>query len=250
MRQSSNFSWLIWPGAFFVRLPPVITGIRLAGRRGVELANLEEAKPGAHRFELLEPSVTHVDFKNLVTERSGAANRVLYNGSGVAVGDYDGDGLPDVFFCGLETDSRLYRNLGSWRFVDATLAAGLEVKGVSHRGATFSDLDGDGDLDLLVSSVSSGVTMFRNQGKGEFESGVAIEGRVRNAASTTMTLADIDGNGSLDLYVANYRPSDIRDQGRINLPVRNGQVVASCVSGASFDERVNFRNKVKQIRCS
>ena len=225
MRQSSNFSWLIWPGAFLFGFLPLLPASDWQAEEGWSWRTLEEAKPGAHRFELLEPSVTHVDFKNLVTERSGAANRVLYNGSGVAVGDYDGDGLPDVFFCGLETDSRLYRNLGSWRFVDATLAAGLKVKGVSHRGATFSDLDGDGDLDLLVSSVSSGVTMFRNQGKGEFESGVAIEGRVRNAASMTMTLADIDGNGSLDLYVANYRPSDIRDQGRINLPVRNGQVV-------------------------
>src|SRR5262245_17378670 len=64
-------------------------------------ASLNLPRRGKTGFTLLAPEQTGVTFTNSLEEQAGAANRVLYNGSGVAVGDYDNDGLPDIYFCSL-----------------------------------------------------------------------------------------------------------------------------------------------------
>jgi hypothetical protein len=71
------------------------------------------ARPG---FRLIDPSQSGATFRNEISVGDAAANQVLLNGSGVAAGDYDRDGLPDLYFCGLENNSILYRNLGQFRF--------------------------------------------------------------------------------------------------------------------------------------
>src|SRR5206468_3885363 len=73
-------------------------------------------------------------------------------------------------------------------------------------------IDGDGDLDLLVNSVGGGTRCFLNDGKGKFTE-VENSGLARKFGATTMALADIDGDGALDLYVANYRTTTIRTTG-------------------------------------
>ena len=75
---------------------------------------------------------------NSIDEQSAAANRVLLNGSGVATGDYDNDGWPDVFFCGLNTPCKLYRNLGNWKFKDVTVESGIICTGRYFRGAVVA----------------------------------------------------------------------------------------------------------------
>src|SRR5688572_26347497 len=77
-------------------------------------------------FTLLSPAETGVAFTNSLTEEAGAANRVLFNGSGVAVGDFDQDGRPDIYLCSLNGRNTLYKNFGGWRFVDVTEQAGLK----------------------------------------------------------------------------------------------------------------------------
>src|SRR6185436_8645789 len=77
-------------------------------------------------------------------------------------------------------------------------------------GAVFADLDGDGDLDLLVNSIGGGTREFMNDGKGHFTERTDTR-LVHRFGSTSMTLGDIDGNGALDLYVANYRTSSYKD---------------------------------------
>src|SRR5206468_2383661 len=79
-------------------------------------------------------------------------------------------------------------------------------------GAAFADVDGDGDLDLLVNSLGGGTRLFLNDGQGHFTEAPGA-GLVRKFAATTMALADIDGDGDLDLYVANYRTTTIRTTG-------------------------------------
>jgi len=85
---------------------------------------------------------------------------VLYNGAGVASGDINQDGRPDLFFCDLSGHNALFLNLGGWRFREATQESGLATPLPASRGAAFADLNGDGALDLLVSVNGRGVHVF------------------------------------------------------------------------------------------
>ena len=119
-------------------------------------------------FVLLSSAQTGVTFTNHLPEQRHLTNQILPNGSGVAAGDIDGDGRCDLFFCGLSSQSRLYRNLGGWRFEDVTRRAGVECANLDATGATFADVDGDGDLDLVVNSIAGGTHLFLNDGRGRF----------------------------------------------------------------------------------
>ena len=215
-----------WPFLFallFFALPA--QGREWHTEPGCRWADLEAPKPGKSGFTLLARESTGVAFTNSLDELSGAANRVLYNGSGVAVGDFDNDGRPDLFFCSLSGHNALFKNLGGWRFKDVTAEAGLGPPVRLTRGATFADINGDGHLDLLLAVTGRGALCFLNDGQGKFREVTAAAGTGSKYGSTTLTLADVDGNGTLDLYIANYRPDDIRDRGRVAVSMVNGKPV-------------------------
>lgn len=204
---------------------------------GYRWATLGVSTRGAAGFHELGPTETGVTFTNRLSEEAIAANRVLANGSGVAVGDYDNDGRPDIYFCGLESGNALYRNLGNWRFQDVTKETGVACDQKFCRGAVFADLNSDGFLDLLVSTLNQGVLCFQNDGQGKFIDQTGVAGTSGVSGSTTLALADVDGNGTLDLYVANYRPDDIRDRGRVNIPLVNGKPAIP----AQWQDRLTLR---------
>jgi hypothetical protein len=156
-------------------------------------------------------TVTGVAFTNHLADRSVAYNRILENGSGVALGDIDGDGDCDLYFCRLEGSNALYRNLGDWRFEEIAVAAGVLCPDQYSTGAVFADIDGDDDADLLVNSIGGGTRAFLNDGGGTFSelTGTRL---VRRFGSTSLALADIDADRDLDLYVANYRTDTYRDR--------------------------------------
>lgn len=129
-------------------------------------------------------------------------NAVAHNGAGVAVGDVDADGWPDIYFCNLQGPNRLYRNLGNWRFEEVSLGEAA-CAGQLSTGVTFADVDGDGDLDLLVNGISAGTRLFRNDGKCNWTE-AKDSGLSRTASATSMALADIDGDGDLDLYCTHF----------------------------------------------
>ncbi len=153
-------------------------------------------------FALVAPEVSGVVFTNELRGDGYLTNAVAHNGSGVAIGDYDGDGFPDLYFCGLENANRLYRNLGNWRFEEVQLGVAA-CDGQYSTGAVWVDVEGDGDLDLLVNGISSGTRLFLNDGDGGVEE-KADSGLSRTASSTSMALADVDGDGDLDLYCTHY----------------------------------------------
>lgn len=183
---------------------------------------LAEAKgSGKPGFVRLTGPETGLVFTNQLAEQRSLTNHILLNGSGVAIGDVDGNGFPDVFLAGLDGPNRLFLNRGGWRF-DAVESPGLAEAGGDATGVTFCDVDGDGDLDLLIAGIGRGVSLWLNDGKGQFSDGTAASGLASRAGSMSMALADADGDGDLDLYVANYRTSTIRDG--FSLRMRTGKV--------------------------
>ncbi|MDZ7362791.1 MAG: VCBS repeat-containing protein [candidate division KSB1 bacterium] len=179
-----------------------------SGYRWAELSVSKSNKPG---FTLLAAAQTGIEFINSLTHEQMAANRFLLNGSGVAVGDIDGDGLVDIYFARLDGGNILYKNLGNWKFKDITDQAGVTCTNQFSSGAAFSDIDGDGDLDLLVTAMGGPNACFLNDGKGKFTDISQESGIVSNLGATTMALADIDGDGDLDLYIANYKTKTVQD---------------------------------------
>jgi enediyne biosynthesis protein E4 len=131
---------------------------------------------------------------------------------GVALFDYDGDGLLDIYLVtGAElTPEReriphrnaLYHNLGGWKFEDVSKKARVDLAAWGS-GACVGDVDGDGRLDLYVTNWGSNV-LFRNRGDGTFEDITASAGVAAGGWSTGCTFFDADGDGDLDLYVARY----------------------------------------------
>src|SRR5216110_573959 len=119
-------------------------------------------------FTLLPPTSTGIRFTNHISPERYLTNSVLLNGAGVAAGDVDGDGLCDLYFCRSDGSNVLYRNLGNWRFEDITASAGVACANLTSTGAVLADLDGDGDLDLIVNTVGNGTRVFYNDGKGHF----------------------------------------------------------------------------------
>jgi len=131
---------------------------------------------------------------------------------GVALFDYDGDGLLDIYLVtGAElTPTRqriphrnaLYRNLGGWKFEDVSRQAGVDLAAWGS-GACAGDFDGDGLLDLYVTNWGPNA-LFRNRGDGTFEEVAARAGVAAGGWSTGCAFFDADGDGDLDLYVARY----------------------------------------------
>jgi hypothetical protein len=131
---------------------------------------------------------------------------------GVAVFDYDGDGLLDIYLVTAAelTPARervphrnaLYRNLGGWKFEDVSRQAGVDLAAWGS-GACAGDFDGDGRIDLYVTNWGPNA-LFRNRGDGTFEEVAGRAGVAAGGWSTGCTFFDADADGDLDLYVARY----------------------------------------------
>ncbi len=177
------------------------------------------------QFTLLPSSVTGVDFNNTITENDSLnmfVNEYTYMGGGVGVGDFNRDGLPDIFFAGNQTSSRLYLNKGNMHFEDVTKKAGLTTS-VWCTGVSVIDINNDGWPDIYV-CVSGRVPgpqrknlLFINQHDGTFKEEAAAYGLADTSYSTQAVFFDYDKDGRLDMYLLNHtlnddRPNDIRDR--------------------------------------
>ena len=217
------------------------------GFRSIALSVPAQGKTG---FTQVSPSLTGILFTNLLTEVRSITNQIYHNGSGVAAGDIDGDGLCDLYFARIEGGNVLYRNLGHWKFEDVTASAGVACPEWHSTGVVFADVDGDGDLDLLVNAVSGGTHCFLNDGRGHFRDVTRAAGLATTAAGMSVALADIDGDGDLDLYVTHYRNSTLRDEPNTRFRMRpeGNKTVVTAVDGKPVtDPELAGRFTVDQV---
>ncbi len=149
-------------------------------------------------------------------------------GSGVAIGDYDGDGRPDLFVVSKTESCRLFRNLGNWKFEDITDRAGVGDTGAAAKiwkqGATFADVNNDGRLDLYLCRFGAPNLLYVNQGDGTFKEQAAAAGLAVNDASLMAVFGDFDRDGWLDVFVqTNVLDAAARPEGERDYLFRNNR---------------------------
>ena len=117
------------------------------------LFSCKEQKKANTLFEKLDPGYTHIKFSNDLSYDAKFniyTYRNFYNGGGVAIGDINNDGLPDIFFTANMKENRLYLNKGNMQFEDITDEAGIYKKGKWSTGVSLADVNGDGFIDIYV----------------------------------------------------------------------------------------------------
>lgn len=164
-------------------------------------------------FEYLPQEVTEIDFTNSVNEtatRNVGSYDYMYNGGGVAIADLDNDGKPDIILCGNDTPTRIYKNLGNFKFQDVTEKSGINHDGWTT-GVTIADVNDDGRPDVYFcisgpdyATKSTANLLYLNQGKFTFNEDARNYGIDDHGLSTQAVFFDYDGDGDLDLFVLNH----------------------------------------------
>jgi len=142
-------------------------------------------------------------------------------GTGVAIGDYDGDGRPDVFVVSKTESCRLFRNLGGFKFEDVTDKARVGDQGAAahiwKQGVTFADVNNDGWLDIYVCRFNAPNLLYINQANGTFKEMAREYGLDVKDASVMAMFCDYDRDGRLDMFLqtnildANQHPNGQRN---------------------------------------
>ena len=164
-------------------------------------------------FSNPEGSETGIDFVNTITE-SDDLNILdylyFYNGGGLAIGDINSDGLPDIYFSGNQIKNKLYLNKGGIKFEDITEQAGVAGNSSWNTGSVMGDINGDGLLDIYVCAVvglkgfDGHNELFINNGDGTFTERAAEFGLDFDTYSSSAAFLDYDLDGDLDIYLLNH----------------------------------------------
>lgn len=178
-------------------------------------------------FELVPPDSSGVSFVNALPEDTTfniLKYLYYYNGGGVAAGDLNGDGLPDLYFTSNLGPDKLYLNRGNYRFEDVTERAGVGGQPGWTSGVTMADVNGDGLLDIYVSTVShlelqGRNVLYLNRGDGTFEDATRRFGLEHAGYSTQAAFFDYDRDGDLDMYLLNSSVHE--ERGPTSAPVRS-----------------------------
>ncbi len=195
---------------------------------GLESRPLAQARPGTGNklFTKVLPEESGIEFENFLKPEN--IRKYIENGSGLTVGDYDNDGQIDIFLVSLDGTNKLFRQTAPWKFEDVTDAAGgLGGGDAWGTGATFVDIDNDGDLDLYVCNLKSVNLLYINKGDGTFDESAKAFGLDHTGASVVASFADFDLDGDLDMYLLTNRVFSAQEEvrGHIKLPTINGRLV-------------------------
>ena len=194
----------------------------------------EHRKPDT-LFSKLDAETSGIHFSNTITENDSVNliyDEYAYMGSGVGVGDFNNDGLPDLFFGGSQVSSRLYLNLGNHQFRDITKSAGLETTAWCT-GISVVDINNDGYADIYV-CVSGNVPgskrknlLFINNHDLTFTESAAAYGLADTGYSTQAAFFDFDKDGRPDMYLVQHELHPAVSQNDIVRPDNSGHSIRS-----------------------
>lgn len=177
-------------------------------------------KPIPTLFKSLPAAETGINFANVLKE-TPALNIIsyeyFYNGGGVGLGDFNNDGLTDIYFSGNMQPGRLYLNKGNLKFEDITAKAGVSGKRGWKTGVSVADVNGDGLLDIYVcysgplEEAQRKNELFINNGNLTFSEKAAVMGVADAGYSTQAVFFDYDRDNDLDLFVVNHNNKNLRN---------------------------------------
>jgi hypothetical protein len=205
-------------------------------------------------FSLLPPNETGINFRNDIIEDANMfyyKYEYLYIGAGVAAGDINNDGLPDLYFASTLGTNKLYLNLGNFQFKDITEQAGVSAAAGMKTGVNMIDITGDGWLDIVV--CKSGPTdpaartkhVFINNGNLTFSDKAKEFGLNDASFSTQSYFFDYDKDGDMDVYFAN-QPKDFTTAMLIPAKMVSGKMVyAEDTSTVYVSDRLYRNDKGK-----
>lgn len=186
------------------------------------------SEPEAPLFKRLSADSTGVNFSNQlpIIEQLNIINyEYFYNGGGVAIGDVNNDGLPDLYFTANLAPNKLYLNKGDMQFEDATRQAGVQGKATWATGVTMADVNQDGWLDIYVcrsgkfpGAGSRANELFINNGDGTFTDQAEAYGLADAGTATQAAFFDFDRDGDLDVFLLNHNTESL--YGQAMLPLR------------------------------
>lgn len=189
--------------------------------------SLRAAKLSFLLIQLL--STTFTFGQNFIDWSSANQFNITGQNRGIAVGDYNNDGLEDIYVTSIYGPNRLYKNVGGFRFVEVAQSVGLASTS-SSTACLWVDLENDGDLDLMVANVFQPNEFYRND-KGQFTEIAGELGIDSDSNPRSLHAVDYDNDGDLDLYVAQVLDQNIlwRNEG--------GQSFTNVTQEAGIDDK-------------
>ncbi|MDE3124133.1 MAG: VCBS repeat-containing protein, partial [Bacteroidota bacterium] len=188
-------------------------------------------------FQKIAANQSGIDFTNTIIEND-SINSVdienVYNGGGVGVGDFNNDGLPDLYFTGNLVSNKLYLNAGNFKFKDITKEAGVSGNGRWSRGVAVIDINNDGWLDIYVCATllkdpeKRRNLLYINQGLDKngipyFKEMAKEYGLDDTAHSTQAAFFDYDNDGDLDVYIVNNEINKDKFPDGFHTILKNGE---------------------------
>jgi enediyne biosynthesis protein E4 len=148
---------------------------------------------------------SRITFKHEIVDDAAKQYKAIHydHGNGLAAADVDGDGRADLYFVNQLGSNELWRNAGSGQFENITESSGAGLANRISVGASFADIDNDGDQDLFVTTVRTGNVLFENTGKGRFSEITQAAGLAYSGHSSATVFFDYDQDGLLDLFLTN-----------------------------------------------
>jgi hypothetical protein len=224
--------------------PPSNTPAWLADR-SVETQRLLDRSSVRHDFKFTDAlGASGISFVNRPVDDAAKYYKAVHydHGTGLAVADVNGDGLDDLFFVTQLGTSELWQNKGAGVFTNVTQSAGLEMPDAIAVGASFADIDNDGDPDLFVTTVRHGNRLFENTGGCKFRDISAAAGVGFVGHSSGAVFFDYDGDGLLDLFVTNVGKYTTEVKGRGGYFVGFADAFLGHMHAERSDTSILYRN--------
>jgi hypothetical protein len=197
-------------------------------------------------FTLIPRNESRIDFANNLTyteDFNPYTFRNFFNGGGVAIGDINNDGLPDLFFCSNQQSNKLYLNKGNFVFEDITQKAGVASESVWSTGVTLADVNGDGYVDIYVcksgdlKGKNRSNQLFINNGNLTFTDKAKEYGLDNRGLSTHAVFFDYDNDGDLDCYLLN---NSFRSVGNYDLIKDQRRIIDTLGGNKLYENRENY----------